>query len=123
VRFGDPETEVIAPLYGARLFDLLRAVGEGRLEKGGGNIAVRRHGRTRRATVIPHHPRHGDMIFGLGRDGQLAQPVEGVTVYHAGTELDERGRFITAGGRVLALTGVADSVRQARELAYEARRS
>ena len=34
MRFGDPETEVIAPLYGARLFDLLRAVGEGRLEKG-----------------------------------------------------------------------------------------
>ncbi len=119
VRFGDPETEVIAPLYGARLFDLLRAVGEGRLEKGAVGTSQYAVTVVLAAHGYPHHPRHGDMIFGLGRDGQLAQPVEGVTVYHAGTELDERGRFITAGGRVLALTGVADSVRQARELAYE----
>jgi phosphoribosylamine--glycine ligase len=119
VRFGDPETEVIAPLYGARLFELLRGVGEGRLEMealGTSQYAV---------TVVlaahgyPHAPRHGDMIYGLGRDGQLAQPVDGVTVYHAGTEADQRGRFVTAGGRVLAVTGVGDSIRQARERAYE----
>ena len=119
VRFGDPETEVIAPLYGARLFELLRGVGEGRLETpalGTSQYAV---------TVVlaahgyPQHPRKGDMIYGLGRDGQLAEPVAGVTVYHAGTELDERGRFLTAGGRVLAITGIGDSVRGARERAYE----
>ena len=119
VRFGDPETEVIAPLYGARLFELLRGVGEGRLETpalGTSQYAV---------TVVlaahgyPQHPRKGDMIYGLGRDGQLAEPVAGVTVYHAGTELDERGRFLTAGGRVLAITGIGDSVRDARERAYE----
>jgi phosphoribosylamine--glycine ligase len=119
VRFGDPETEVIAPLYGARLFDLLHAVGTGRLE-----TTPRETSRCAVTVVLaahgyPLHPRHGDMIFGLGRDGQLATPVEGVTVYHAGTELDARGRFLTAGGRVLAVTGVADSMRQARERAYE----
>ncbi|MFZ1062474.1 MAG: phosphoribosylamine--glycine ligase [Acidimicrobiales bacterium] len=119
VRFGDPETEVIAPLYGARLFDLLRGVGEGHLEAqalGTSQYAV---------TVVlaahgyPQHPRRGDMIYGLGRDGQLAQPVAGVSVYHAGTEADQRGRFLTAGGRVLAITGVGDSIRHARERAYE----
>ena len=119
VRFGDPETEVIAPLYGSRLFDLLRGVGEGRLEVdalGTSQYAV---------TVVlaahgyPLHPRRGDVIEGLGRDGQLAQRVEGVSVYHAGTEVDHGGQFLTAGGRVLAITGVGESLRQARERAYE----
>ena len=119
VRFGDPETEVIAPLYGARLFEVLRGVGEGRLvpdalrtSEHAVTVVLAAHG-------YPYHPRHGDMIYGLGRDGQLAQPVAGVTVYHAGTETDGRGRFVTAGGRVLAITGVGDSIRQARERAYE----
>lgn len=118
VRFGDPETEVIAPLYGKRLFGLLSSVGEGRLNTnalGTSQCAV---------TVVlaahgyPSHPRHGDLIHGLGRDGQLAESVEGVTVFHAGTRLDERAHFVTAGGRALAITGVANSMRQARERAY-----
>jgi phosphoribosylamine--glycine ligase len=119
VRFGDPETEVIAPLYGARLFDLLRSVGEGRLDQHA--VSTSEHAVTvvLAAHGYPLHPRHGDMIYGLARDGQLAAPLPGVTVFHAGTELDQRGRFVTAGGRVLAVTGVASSMRQARERAYE----
>jgi phosphoribosylamine--glycine ligase len=119
VRFGDPETEVIAPLYGSRLFDLLRSVGEGRLDQHA--VSTSEHAVTvvLAAHGYPLHPRHGDMIYGLARDGQLAAPLPGVTVFHAGTELDQRGRFVTAGGRVLAVTGVASSMRQARERAYE----
>ena len=40
-------------------------------------------------------------------------------MYHAGTALDVSGRFVTHGGRVLAVTGVGDTVVDARRRAYE----
>lgn len=120
VRFGDPETEVLVPLYGADLFDMLLRTGEGRLDSTpfvtsdfAVTVVLAAHG-------YPQSPRAGEVIGGLGPDGQLAHPLEGVTVFHAGTALDGRGRFVTAGGRVLALTGVASSIAQARERAYAA---
>ena len=118
VRFGDPETEVIAPLYGARLFSLLRGVAEGSLDESSlgsyqcaVTVVLASHG-------YPVSARHGDVIEGLGPDGQLASAIEGVTVFHAGTALDDEGRFVTAGGRVLAITGVANTMGEARDRAY-----
>lgn len=120
VRFGDPETEVIAPLYGDRLFELLTRVGEGRLgdadatvEHCAVTVVLAAHG-------YPQGPRGGDVIDGLGADGQLVEPREGVTVFHAGTARREDGRFVTAGGRVLAITALAESIEEARRRAYEA---
>jgi phosphoribosylamine---glycine ligase len=118
-RFGDPETQVLVPLYGDGLYDLLLQVSEGRLV-GAPPTAI-----GTAVTVIlashgyPQSPRRGDVISGLGEDGQLAKSVEGVTVFHAGTALDTEGRFVTAGGRVLAVTGVADTIGEARRRAYE----
>jgi phosphoribosylamine--glycine ligase len=120
VRFGDPEAEVLAPLYGKDLYDLLVRVGTGGL-----------HGTSARAsgsavTVVlashgyPANPRSGDVIHGLGEDGQLVEPLDGVTIFHAGTRRDDEGRFVTAGGRVLAVTGVAESMQEAHRRAYEA---
>ncbi len=118
VRFGDPETEVLVPLYGSGLFDLLRAVGEGRLDratavaKGAAvTVVLASHG-------YPQGSRKGDVIDGLGPDGQLEEPLEGVTVFHAGTARDPRGRFVTNGGRVLAVTGVGQTLSEARARAY-----
>ena len=119
VRFGDPETEVLVPLLGGRLFDLLTRVGEGRLDP--------RPIDTRGAAVTvvlasrgyPQRSSRGDVISGLAADGQLAQPLEGVIVFHAGTALDAHGRFVTNGGRVLAITGVGTTIEQARRRAYE----
>ncbi len=118
VRFGDPETEALVPLYGEGLFEMLLRTGEGRLSaspvatKGFSvTVVLAAHG-------YPQHPRSGDLISGLGPDGQLAHSIEGVTVFHAGTALDHEGRFVTAGGRVLALTGVGASIGEARERAY-----
>jgi phosphoribosylamine--glycine ligase len=120
VRFGDPETEVLVPLYGEGLFDMLLRTGEGRLDTTSlvtrdfaVTVVLAAHG-------YPQSPRAGDVIGGLGPDGQLALGIEGVTVFHAGTALDGQGRFVTAGGRVLALTGVGSSIAQARERAYAA---
>jgi len=60
------------------------------------------------------------MIFGLGRDGQLAQPVEGVEpcTTRAPNSTNEAGSSPRA-GECSPSPAVADSVRQARELAYE----
>jgi phosphoribosylamine--glycine ligase len=120
VRFGDPEAESVIPLYGDGLYDLLAATADGRLDEvaaGSAGCAV---------TVVlasrgyPEDPVPGDVIDGLGSDGQLAEPREGVVVFHAGTARDAEGRFVTAGGRVLAVTGVAETLSEARRRAYAA---
>jgi phosphoribosylamine--glycine ligase len=121
VRFGDPETEVLAPLVGERFFDLLLRVGEGRL----GGVDVSGRGAGAAVTVVlasegyPQHPRTGDVIEGLGPDGQLLHGDGTVIVFHAGTARDEKGNFVTNGGRVLAVTGLGDNVGDARRRAYE----
>jgi phosphoribosylamine--glycine ligase len=119
VRFGDPETEVLTPLYGDDLFDLLLGVGEGhvdgsRLTTKGAAVTV-----VLAASGYPQNPRRGDIINGLGLNGQLATPNEHVIVFHAGTSLDDEGHFVTNGGRVLAVTGLGATVDEARRRAYE----
>jgi phosphoribosylamine--glycine ligase len=119
VRFGDPETEVLAPIYGDGLYDLLLRTAQGRLA---GAVATSSGAAV---TVVlasegyPQNPRTGDVINGLGPDGQLATPDEHVIVFHAGTRRDDNGRFVTNGGRVLAVTGLGDTLEEARARAYE----
>ncbi|MDE3044239.1 MAG: phosphoribosylamine--glycine ligase [Acidobacteriota bacterium] len=120
VRFGDPETQVLAPLYDEGLYALLFAVATGQLEK------VRATPRGAAVTVVlaaagyPHDPRRGDEIAGLGEDGQLEEPREGVVLFHAGTTRDDDGSWRTNGGRVLAVTATGVDVREARQRAYDA---
>jgi phosphoribosylamine--glycine ligase len=118
VRFGDPETEVLVPLYGEDLFDVLLRCAEGRLEgakivSSGAAVTV-----VLAAEGYPDRPRKGDVIEGLGDDGQLAQPSEHVVVFHAATLRNAKGEFLTRGGRVLAVTGLGSTVAEARERAY-----
>ena len=120
VRFGDPETEVIVPLFADDLSEILFAAANGTLSE------VPRFSTQAAVTVVlaaegyPTSPRYGEIINGLGDDGQLRDSVDGVTVFHAGTRRNEQGDFVTAGGRVLTITAVADSVASAREMAYRA---
>jgi phosphoribosylamine--glycine ligase len=119
VRFGDPEAQVVLPRLDDDPVDLLMAVAEGRL------TGPPRFSADPAVCVVvaaggyPESPLTGDVIAGLGPDGQLAEPVEGVTVLHAGTSRDHAG-FRVDGGRVLGLTAVAPSLATARERAYEA---
>jgi phosphoribosylamine---glycine ligase len=119
VRFGDPETEVLVPLYGAGLYDLLARTATGQLE----GVTVEPTGAA--VTVVlasegyPQSPRTGDVIEGLGPDGQLATANDQIVVFHAGTKHDDEGRFVTNGGRVLAVTGLGDTLEEARARAYE----
>jgi phosphoribosylamine---glycine ligase len=115
VRFGDPETEVLMDLIEGDLGEILYTAAIGQLDPS----AVRRAPRHSVAVVMaaegyPGAPRRGDEITGLAEAAELS----GVSVLHAGTLL-EGERVITAGGRVLVVTATGDSLRMARERAYE----
>lgn len=120
VRFGDPETEVIVPLISSDFFELLRDVALGAINAQPTFIPAHAVTVVLAAPGYPNSPKTGDVISGLGADGQLATPIAGVTVFHAGTKRDEVGNFITAGGRVLTVTAVAPSRLEARDQAMRA---
>jgi len=117
VRFGDPECEAIMPLIEGDFAALLRAVATGRLAE----IEPPRLSGKHAVTVIvaargyPGTPASGGMI----REIEAAEQVEGVTVFHAGTALAEHG-LVAKGGRVLAVTAVAETFANARARAYRA---
>jgi phosphoribosylamine--glycine ligase len=51
---------------------------------------------------------------------EAAAKLPDVKVFHAGTKLNEQGQVVTAGGRVLGVTAIGDSIAQAKQRAYEA---
>ena len=108
VRFGDPEAQVVLPRLADDPVELLLAVAEGALgEAPALSSATPPCAWCWPPTATPARCRAGDAIDGLGRDGQLADPVEGVTVFHAGTRRDRPdGPFLTAGGRVLGVSAL-----------------
>jgi phosphoribosylamine--glycine ligase len=57
----------------------------------------------------------GKPIHGL----EKAELIPGVHCFHAGTK-EEKGRYLTAGGRVLGVTGLGQGIKQAREITYQA---
>ena len=117
VRFGDPEATVLVPLQEGSWLELLRASASGRLDTSRGQDAPRRAALTvvLAAEGYPEAPTVGDVIHGLD-----LPDLEGTTVFHAGTALRDDGAVVTAGGRVLAVSGVADSLEQAAARAYSA---
>ena len=117
VRFGDPECEAIMPLVDGDLAELLNAVATGRLAQIDPPRLADKHSMTviMAARGYPGTPASGGLI----REIEAAEQVEGVTVFHAGTEASDQG-LVAKGGRVLAVTGVADSFANARARAYRA---
>ena len=117
VRFGDPECEAIMPLIEGDFAQLLNGVATGKLAE----IEAPRLGRKYAMTVIvaargyPGTPASGGLI----REIEAAEQIPGVTVFHAGTALTDGG-LIARGGRVLAVTAVADTFANARARAYRA---
>ncbi len=115
VRFGDPETQAVLPRLRSDLLDLLT-----RATRPGGLAGARLEWDARAAVTVvlasrgyPETSSSGDVITGLDR------VPEGVEVTHAGTRAQD-GEVVTAGGRVLNVTALADDTRSAREHAYAA---
>ncbi|HKP33271.1 MAG TPA: phosphoribosylamine--glycine ligase [Sphingomicrobium sp.] len=117
VRFGDPECEAIMPLIDGDFAKLLYAVATGGLGEVEEPRLIGKHA----VTVIvaargyPDAPASGGLI----REIEAAEQVEGVTVFHAGTSVGELG-LVAKGGRVLAVTAVAETFANARARAYRA---
>jgi phosphoribosylamine--glycine ligase len=115
-RFGDPETQVILPRLKSDLLDLFEATIEGTLD--GKTIEWDERAAVTVVLASGGYPEKYDVgkpIHGL----ELVARAEDVHVFHAGTRKDN-GTVVTAGGRVLAVTALGESVAAARARAYEA---
>ena len=115
-RFGDPETQVVLPLLKTDLLTIFQAVMEGKLseqkveflDKAACCVILASGG-------YPKNYYTGLPISGIGE----AEQMEDVSVYHAGTKMED-GKLLTAGGRVLGVTALANDLPGAMEKAYEA---
>ncbi len=117
-RLGDPETQPIMVRLRSDLLDLLLHAVDGTLD----TAEAEWDRRTALGVVLAAHgypdaPRKGDVITGLDRVTSDAFP--DCKVFHAGTASDA-DRIVVAGGRVLCVTALGDSVRQAQKAAYAA---
>ena len=116
VRFGDPETQVVLARLQTPLAGLLDAAARGALA----TAEEPRWSHGAAVTVVlasegyPGPVSDGREISGVAE----AESLDGVHVIHAGTRMDDDGRLVSAGGRVLCVVGEGDDVPQARERAY-----
>lgn len=115
VRFGDPETQPVMLRLRSDLVDLVEAAIDGRLDKANAQWDARPSlGVVMAAEGYPGTPRSGDVIGSWD-----APEVDDVKVFHAGTKV-EGEHVVTAGGRVLCVCALGDSVADAQHKAYEA---
>jgi phosphoribosylamine--glycine ligase len=117
-RLGDPETQPIMVRLKSDLVDLIEHGVNGTLDR----VEAEWDRRAALGVVIaargyPESPDLGEVIEGLDRVTAEAHP--DCKVFHAGTAQD-RGRTVVSGGRVLCVTALGDSVKQAQRAAYAA---
>ncbi|MBQ9939628.1 MAG: phosphoribosylamine--glycine ligase [Oscillospiraceae bacterium] len=115
-RFGDPETQVVLPLLDTDLFEIMQAVSEERL----GELEVKWKKGAASCVIVasggyPQSYKKGYPISGLNEGGQR----EDAEIFHAGTAFAD-GSFTTAGGRVLGVTCIAETLPKALEKSYAA---
>ncbi len=116
-RFGDPETQVVLPRMKTDIVDVMDACIDGTLDQ----IELEFEDNAAVCVVLasggyPQAYEKGKVISGLEKfDG-----AEGFYCFHAGTKLDEEGRVVTSGGRVLGVTALGSTLQEARAAAYEA---
>jgi len=112
VRFGDPETQVILPLYDGKLGELFMASVQGKLTK---DIVKFKSAHAMTVVVAsggyPGTYEKGKEITGLDHVS------DDIIVFHAGTT-HKNGKVVTDGGRVLTVTAIADTLKQAKDKIY-----
>jgi phosphoribosylamine--glycine ligase len=117
VRFGDPETQPILMRLQSDLLDLVEAAIDERLHEVTAHWDPRPSlGVVMAAEHYPDTPRTGDVIHLPAADA--AHGPGSAKVFHAGTRLVD-GEVVTAGGRVLCVCALGDTVADAQRHAYE----
>ncbi len=115
-RFGDPETQVVLPLLKTDLLTIFQAVMEGKLSE----QKVEFLDKAACCVILASGGYPKNYYTGLPISGiEEAEQMEDVSVYHAGTKMED-GKLLTAGGRVLGVTALANDLAGAMEKAYEA---
>lgn len=115
-RFGDPETQAVLPRLKSDLLEALEAAIDGRLDQ----ISLAWHTEPSVCVVAASEGYPGSFISGRKITGlEEAAALDGVEIFHSGTALQDNCP-VTAGGRVLAVTALADTLQAARDRAYEA---
>ena len=116
-RFGDPETQVVLPLLDSDLMEIMMAVREQKLD----TLNIQWKQQSAACIILASGGYPGKYEGGKVITGMDEAEAAGATVYHAGTKLDD-GHFVTAGGRVLGVTAMGDTLRGAVDAAYTAAR-
>jgi phosphoribosylamine--glycine ligase len=114
-RFGDPETQALVPLLEDDLLGVLAAAAHGDLA--GGALDASNQAAVTVVLAAAGYPAESDA--GSPIEGIEDAERDGALVFHAGTAV-RGGRLVTAGGRILSVTGTGDTVAEAREAAYAA---
>lgn len=117
-RMGDPETQVVLPLLKTDLLDVIEAVVEHRLDQ----LTVNWHDETAVCVVMTSGGYPGAYQTGRLIQGLPTTADEKTMVFHAGTRRTG-AEVVTAGGRVLGITGRGKTLRAAQEEAYRVTRS
>ena len=114
VRFGDPETQPVLMRLQSDIVDLIDAALDGQLSLAQADWDPRAAlGVVMASKPYPENPISGDVIGGLASD------IDGTKVFHAGTALNDASEVVSAGGRVLCVVGLGDTIEEAQAAAYE----
>ena len=113
-RFGDPETQVVLPLLESDPLEIFEACASGSLAE----IEPRWSHQAAVTVVMASAGYPESSSASVPIDGLGAAAESGCTVFHAGTRTGPNGEVLTSGGRVLAVTAVADRLSDAAERSH-----
>lgn len=114
-RFGDPEAQVVLPRLKTDLLEIMLACTNGTLDK----IDIQWYDNAAVCVVLASggYPVAYDKGYEITGLDKIAEK-ENIIVFHAGTD-KKNGKFVTAGGRVLGITGIGKNMDEAIQTAYE----
>lgn len=112
VRMGDPETEAVMLRIDSDLVALLKVAAEGNL----GDMPLEINPRAAVTVMLVSGGYPGS--YPKGKVITIDRPVDESILFHAGTKIDGNGDLVTSGGRVIAVSSMADSVEEALQKSY-----
>ncbi len=116
-RFGDPETQVILPRLETDLLDVFMGIANGKLNK----VDIKWKVDASLCVILASQGYPGKYKKGFNIEGlEFLKNLKDVTIFHAGTKFDDKGKIVTNGGRVLGVTALGKDLKEARQKAYGA---